>query len=153
MRSATWLISLFLVTMTSLTAGEYAVDVSFNFPEKPPVQVAISYSEVVQLTGVKHPYKVEFWVWGALAKAKLRYTADLVDGRRSITAIDGISNGSAGTWVYFVDGVRSKYHINTQTAPRVRSIRFVFERPHLTDRCSSGMTVECLAPATMHAAL
>jgi hypothetical protein len=129
MRFASWLIPLFLLAVTSLAAGGYVVAVSFEFPERPPVQVAISYSEVVELTGVKHPYKVEFWVRGALAKANLKYQADLVDGRRTITAIDNVRNDATGTWVYFVDGVRSKYHINTQTAPQPRSIRFVFERP------------------------
>jgi hypothetical protein len=128
MRFAVRLIFLSLVIPPSLSAGEYAVAVSFEFPEKPPVQVAISYSEVVQLTGVKHPYKIEFWVRGALAKAELKYTADLVDGRRTITSIDSVRNDSTGAWVYFVDGIRSKYHINTQTAPKVRSIRFVFEK-------------------------
>lgn len=127
MRIVYRLISLFLVTISSLAAAEHTVAVSFEFPGKPPVQVAIGYSEVVQLTGVKHPYKVEFWVRGALAKAGLEYTADDVEGRRTITAIDNISNDSSGAWVYFVDGVRSKYHINTQTAPYVRSIRYVFE--------------------------
>jgi len=128
MRLATWLISMFSLTATSLAAGEYAVAVSFEFPERPPVHVAISYSEVVELTGVKHPYYVEFWVRGALAKSNLKYKTDFIGGQRTITVIDNVRNDATGTWVYFVDGVRSKYHINTQTAPQPRSIRFVFER-------------------------
>ena len=88
----------------------------------------VSLSEVTQLTGDKLPYKVEYWVRGALAKADLKYAVELVEGRRTVTAIDDVRNDSKGTWVYFVDGVRSRYHINTQTAPTVRSIRFVFEK-------------------------
>jgi hypothetical protein len=116
MRSFLWL--LILLSASSLAIAEQTVAVSFELPERAPVRVAVSLSEVMQLTGVKHPYKVEFWVRGALAKAELKYDVELVDGRRSVTAIDGVRNDSTGAWVYFVDGVRSRYHINTQTAPR-----------------------------------
>ena len=113
--------------MSALARAEHTVQVSFEFPGRPAIHVAVGMNEAIELTGVKHPYKVQFWVHGGLAKAKLEFDEDAVEGRRTITAIDGVRNGPEGTWVYFVDNVRSRYHINTQTAPTVRSIRFVFE--------------------------
>jgi hypothetical protein len=128
MRTVQWLVSMVAVATSSLAIAEQSVDVSFEFPARPPVHVSVTLSEVTQLTGDKLPYKVEYWLLGALAKAELKYAMELVDGRRTVTAIDDVRNDSTGTWAYFVDGVRSKYHINTQTAPTVRSIRFVFEK-------------------------
>lgn len=117
-----------LKAVSSLAAKEDAVAVSFEFPDKPPVFVGVTMSEAVQLTGVKQPYAVEFWVLGALSKGELKYTIEHIEGKRTITAVGSARNGPAGTWVYFVDGVRSKDYINTQTAPKVRSIRFAYEK-------------------------
>jgi hypothetical protein len=117
-----------LKTVSSLAAHESAVDISIEFPEKPPLVVRVTMSEVVLLTGVKEPYAVEFWVLGAFSKGELKYSVEHIEGGRTITAIEGVRNGPGGTWVYFVDGMRSKDHINTQTAPKVRSIRYVFEK-------------------------
>ncbi len=75
---------------------------------------------------------IDFWIHGVLAKLKLPYREQVVNrrtGARAIVAIDGIENGAAGRWIYYVDGFRSPYHINTQLLAGVRSIRFVFEKP------------------------
>jgi hypothetical protein len=119
-----------LLAAPSLSVAEQTVQVSFEFPGKAPVHVAVSLTEGRQLTGVKHPYKMEFWIRGSLAKAGMKYEVEMSEGRKTITTIDGVPNDSTGTWVYFVDGVRSRYHINTQTAPMVRNVRFVFEKNH-----------------------
>ena len=117
-----------LETVSSLAATEPAVDVSIELPEKPPRVVRVTKSEVALLTGVKEPYAVEFWVLGAFSKGELKFSVEHIEGERTITAIEGVRNGPAGTWVYFVDGVRSRDHFNIQTAPKVRSIRYVFEK-------------------------
>lgn len=117
-----------LKAVAALAAQEKPVAVSFEVPGKPPLLVEVTMSEVVQLTGVKQPYAVEFWVLGALSKGEMKYTLEHIEGKRTITAIGGVRNGSSGAWVYFVDGVRAKDYINIQDAPEIRSVRFVFEK-------------------------
>jgi hypothetical protein len=104
------------------------VHVLIDFPDRPDLDIAVTYDEVVQLTGVKHPYYVEFWVRGALAKAQLKFEIAKEQGGKAVTSIQDVVNDSASRWVYFVDGYRSKWHIDNQTAPQPRTIRFVYER-------------------------
>ena len=99
----------------------------FEFQDRNPVHVQVSYSEAVRLTGQPLPYKIEFWAQAALDKAGLKYQTAEIEGRRSITSIDGAANSASRRWVYFVNDVRSPFHINTQTAQHVRSIRFKLE--------------------------
>jgi len=116
-----------LVASVRAVAGpDWSVDVAIEFPDRPPMRVSVHYDEAVGLIGEKLPYKIDFWVRAAFAKAKARYTIDENDGKWVISAIDGVENGAAGRWVYFVNGFRSPYHINTQLADGVRSIRFVY---------------------------
>jgi hypothetical protein len=78
-------------------------------------------------THEKLPYTVEFWLKGALAKAGLKYAISREKGNVRITEIAGVREDAHGKWVYYVNGVRSIYHINTQAGHDLRSIRFVFE--------------------------
>jgi hypothetical protein len=117
-----------LPAISPLVAREQAVSVSFEIPGRQPVVVSVTASEVTRLTGVRQPHALEFWVVGALSKGALKYTLEHIEHKRTITAIDGVRNSAAGTWVYLVDGIRSREHINTQDVPKVRSIRFVFEQ-------------------------
>lgn len=41
--------------------------------------------------------------------------------------IAGVREDAHGEWTYYVNGNRSIYHINTQTAQDVHSIRFLFK--------------------------
>lgn len=107
----------------SFAVGE-RVTVIFEFPDRDPVRVDLTYEETVPLVGDKLNYKIEFWVHGALLKAKLASTVSRDDGHVTLTSIGGIANGADGKWVYWVNGIRSPYHINTQLAPGVRTIRF-----------------------------
>ena len=102
------------------------VTVTFEFPDRDPVRVPLTYDETVDLIDDKLNYKVDFWVYGALKKAKLASVADRQDGDVTLTSIGGIANGPAGRWVYYVNGIRSRYHINTQLAVGVRTIRYAF---------------------------
>jgi hypothetical protein len=112
---------------TLVNAAGVPVHVLIDFQDREDLDIAVSYEEVVQLTGVKHPYYVEFWVRGAFAKAKLEFEMAKVAGGKAVTSIQGVANDSASQWVYFVDGYRSRWHINNQTAAQPRSIRFKYE--------------------------
>ncbi len=113
---------------TLARAGELAVTVSVEFPDREPVMIAITYDEVVKLTGDKLPYEVAFWVRGAFAKAGFEYSVEKVARAESVTSIAGLSNEPGSRWVYYVNGIRSPYHINTQSSEDVRTIRFVREQ-------------------------
>jgi hypothetical protein len=121
---------LLLVAAGLARADKFAVSVSVDFPDRDSAKIRVTYDEVVKLTGDKLPYKVEFWVHGAFAKANLKYTVEKVDGQESVTSIAGLSNDSNSRWVYFVNGIRSPYHINTQLGHDVRTIRFAREQTH-----------------------
>lgn len=109
-------------------AESVPVHVLIDFPDREDLDIAVTYEEVVELTGDKHPYKVKFWVNGAFTKAGLKYDIEKAAGNESVRSIQGVANDTAARWVYFVDGIRSPYHINTQTAPQPRTIRFKFEK-------------------------
>ena len=64
---------------------------------------------------------------GKEAKAELKYSTSREGGHARITEIAGVGEGARGEWIYYVNGIRSIYHINTQTAKDVHSIRFVFK--------------------------
>jgi len=118
------------LTLWSLLAGAHVVQplpVKFEFPDRDAVSVAVTYDEVVALTHEKLPYTIEFWLKGALAKAELKYSTSREGGHARITEIAGVGEGARGEWIYYVNGIRSIYHINTQTAKDVHSIRFVFK--------------------------
>jgi hypothetical protein len=102
------------------------VTVTFEFPDRDPVRVPLTYDETVELINDKLNYKIDFWVYGALKKANLASVEDRQDGHVTLTSIGGVANGPAGRWVYYVNGIRSPYHINTQLAIGVRTIRYVF---------------------------
>lgn len=116
-----------LKSASSRAGGERPVAVSFQFPGKAPLVVQVTKSEAVALTGSKEPYAAEFWVLGALSKARLKHTIEHIEGDSELTAIGGIRNGSAGKWIHFIDDVRSDHPLNSRKAPDIRSIRFVFE--------------------------
>ena len=88
----------------------------------------LTYEEAVEELGRKIPYMIEFWVHAALSRLGFEYRDRVVNehGGRAIISVDGLANSSTGHWVYYVNGIRSPYHINTQTSEGVRSIRFAF---------------------------
>ena len=104
-----------------------SVPVTFEFGGRDPVTVSVTYEEVVELIHEKHPYMIQFWVAGALAKAVLKYSIERQQGHNRISEIAGVREDAHGEWVYYVNGIRSIYHINTQSADGLRSIRFVFK--------------------------
>ena len=109
------------------TCAEALVSIVFEFPDRQPVRVNVSIDEAAQLTGQKLPYMIEFLTRAALLKAGLKYEVLETDGQRSITSIDSIPSDTQREWVCFVNGIRSPFHINTQSTENVRSIRFVLE--------------------------
>ena len=118
------------LVLWSALAGAHVVQplpVKFEFPDRDAVSVSVTYDEVVALTHDKLPYTIEFWLAGALAKAGLKYSISREHGHARITEIAGVGEGAHGEWIYYVNGIRSIYHINTQAAEDVHSIRFVFK--------------------------
>jgi hypothetical protein len=111
------------LALPAFALGE-RVTVTFDLPDREPVRVALTYEETVPLVHDKLNYKIDFWVHGALIKAKLANAREIRDGHVTLTSIGGVANGPAGHWVYSVNGIRSPYHINTQLALGVRTIRF-----------------------------
>jgi len=109
--------------LPTFAVGE-RVTVFFEFPDRDPVRVDLTYEETVPLVNDKLNYKINFWVRGALLKAKLASTQETRDGHVTLTSIGGVANGGPGHWVYWVNGLRSPYHINTQLSMGVRTIRF-----------------------------
>ena len=69
-------------------------------------------------------YKVDFWVRDALIKAKLASRRETRDGNVTLTSIGSVGNGPDGHSAYWVNGIRSPYHIKTQLSEDVRTIRF-----------------------------
>jgi hypothetical protein len=111
--------------------SEESVTVSFEFPNGAARQATLTDNEVRQLLGRNFGYMVEWWVNGALAKLGLQFHEKVVNaktGAMAIVAIEGAANSKDGVWTYYVNGYRSKYHINTQLREGVKSIRFVYEK-------------------------
>jgi len=114
----------------ALAVAQHAVPivpVKFEFPDREAVSVSVTYEEVVALTHEKLAYTIEFWLKGALAKAGLNYSIKREPGNTRVTEIAGVREDAHGEWIYYVNGIRSIYHINTQTTQGLRSIRFVFK--------------------------
>jgi hypothetical protein len=110
--------------------GEESVTISFEFPNGAR-QTTLTDNEVRQLLGRNFGYMVEWWVHGALAKLGLQFQEELVNaktGAMAIVAIEGVRNSKDAVWVYYVNGYRSKYHINTQLREGVKTIRFVYKK-------------------------
>ena len=122
---------LFILVVMSLgaiaSAGSTPVHVLIDFPDREDLDIVVAYEEVAELTGVKHPYMVKFWVLGAFAKAKVKYEIQKIDGEESVSSIQGLANDIGASWVYYVNGIRSPFHINTHSVPQTRVILFKYE--------------------------
>ena len=72
-------------------------------------------------------YKIDFWIYGALQVLEIPFKTKTVKGGTTIEQIGEAANGEKGKWVYYVNGIRSRYHINTQLDLEVDTIKFVYE--------------------------
>jgi hypothetical protein len=81
-------------------------------------------SKDIRITG----YKIDFWIYGALQKLSISFKQEINNGKVTITKIGEITNSEEGKWVYYVNGKKSSYNINTQTDEGVKTIKFVFEK-------------------------
>ena len=117
--------------MSPATATDASVVVSFVFPGGVTRSAELTDNEVRGLLRENIGYMVEWWVRGALAKLQLRHVISVVDPRSkamAVTSVDGVANGPTGQWVLYVDGIRSRYHINTQVRQHERQIKLVYEQ-------------------------
>ncbi len=110
--------------------------VSFEFPDGTTNAITLTYNSVLDAFQ-KRPlpkgvslavYKIDFWVYGALQSLDLPFETKTVRGQTAIVRISKTANGSGGEWIYYVNGIRSPYHINTQLDAEVKKIRFVFKK-------------------------
>ena len=107
------------------------VVVSFVFPGGVTKSTELTDNEVRSLLHANIGYMVEWWVRGALAKLQLPHTISVVDATSkavAVTLVDGVANGPTGRWVLYVDGIRSRYHINTQVRQHERQVKLVYEQ-------------------------
>jgi hypothetical protein len=119
---------LVLMSLAPIAAAKgVPVHVIIDFADREDLDIAVTYEEAYELTGVKQPYDIEFWVIGAFAKAKLDFKIEKDKRGKVVTSIQGVANDSTSQLVYFVNGFRSKWHIDNQSEPRPRTIRFKYE--------------------------
>jgi len=112
-------------------ATDTPVVVSFVFPGGVTRSTELTESEVRDLLHANFGYMVEWWVRGALAKLQLPHVISVVDPTSramAVTSVDGVANGISGQWVLYVDGIRSRYYINTQVRQHERQVKLVYER-------------------------
>ena len=117
--------------MPLATATDAPVVVSFVFPGGVTRSTQLTDNEVRDLLHANFGYMVEWWVRGALAKLQLPHVISVVDPTSkamAVTSVDGLANGRTGHWVLYVDGVRSRYHINTQVRQHERQVKLVYEQ-------------------------
>jgi len=135
MRSVTilLLVVVFLASgaLSAATPADRPVAVSFVFPNGVTRSTELTEAEVRSLLHENFGYMIEWWVRGALVKLSLPHVITVVDQQskaKAVTSINGIANGSSGRWVLYVDGIRSRYDINTQVRQNEQQIRLVYEQ-------------------------
>ena len=119
------------VDLPGAATSEPVVVVSFVFPGGATKSTELTNSEVRDLLHENFGYMIEWWVRGALAKLDLPHVITVVERKsnaRAVTSIAGVANGATGRWVLYVDGVRSRYHINTQIRQHEKRVRLVYEQ-------------------------
>lgn len=112
------------------------VKVSFVFPDGALREITLTYKDCADIFKQrplpKHIpveyYKIDWWIYAALQSLDIDFEIQSKNKRTSIIRIDKYENDTNGKWVYFVNGTRSRYHINTQLDEDVKIIKFVFEK-------------------------
>jgi hypothetical protein len=116
--------------------SETNVTVSFEFPAGTTNAITLTYNSALDAFR-KRPlpkdvsptyYKIDFWIYAALRSLDLRFETKTVRGETTIVRISETASGPDGEWIYYVDGIRSRYHINTQLDAEVKKIRFLFKK-------------------------
>lgn len=124
--------------------SETNVTVSFEFPDRTTNAITLTYISALD-TFQKRPlpkgvsptyYKIDFWIYAALQSLDLPFETKSVRGETTIVRVSKTANGSDGEWIYYVNGIRSRYHINTQLDAEVKKIRFVFKKKMSNERTS-----------------
>jgi hypothetical protein len=135
-------IAVIIVALCSISFADHPqstegpVTVSFHFPDGSAKEVTLTYKECSDIFVQKplpkfipvESYKVDWWIFAALQKLDLQFEIETVKKRTSITRIGEYKNDEKVKWIYYVNGVRSRYHINTQLDEDVKTIKFDFEK-------------------------
>jgi hypothetical protein len=116
------------------------VSIRFEFPGRVAKETKFDMFRCGEILGKKpltkdvwvDNYKIDWWVFAALQDLGLSFKAKTVEknyGLRETTIlrIGEYESGAKGEWMYYVNGIRSRYHISTQTDENLKSIRFVYE--------------------------
>ena len=118
-----------LLAATGARADGHSMSISIVFPDGRELRATLDHPEVVQLTGQKPIYMLDFWAYAALKKLSLPYETHSVESPPgvAITSIDGLANGEHEHWVYFANGIRSPYRLNTQLFEGIERLELRFE--------------------------
>jgi hypothetical protein len=122
--------------------SETNVTVSFEFPDGTTNAITLTYNSALDAFR-KRPlprevsptvYKIDFWIYAALQSLDLHFETKTVRGQAMIVRISQTASGPDGEWIYYVNGIRSPYHINTQLDDAVKKIRFTFKKKRSNER-------------------
>ncbi|MHC1727298.1 MAG: hypothetical protein AB9866_15045 [Syntrophobacteraceae bacterium] len=77
-------------------------------------------------------YKIDWWVFAALQDLNLPFKAETTGKtggpwKTTILQIGEYPSGPQGTWIYYINGIKSPYHISTQEDSGLMSIKFVYK--------------------------
>ncbi|NLB55458.1 MAG: hypothetical protein GX811_06795 [Lentisphaerae bacterium] len=119
---------------------EKNVNVTFLFPDSTNKSVALTKDDVNQALKEKplpkdlhiDTYKIDWWIFGALQKLDIPFKAKTEgktgNWKTTIIKIGDLSNGADGEWIFYVNGIRSKYYVSTQLDSEVKSIKFEYKK-------------------------
>jgi hypothetical protein len=77
-------------------------------------------------------YKIDWWVFAALQDLGIPFKTKTIGNtgglwKTTILQIGEHRSGPKGEWIYYVNGIRSRYNISAQTDESLKSIKFVYE--------------------------
>jgi hypothetical protein len=118
----------------------HPINVRFEFPGGVVKETDLSARRCDEILGKKplpkdvwvDSYKIDWWFFAALQDLDLPFKTKTIGKtggpwETTILQIGDYESGLKGKWVYYVNGIRSRYHISTQTDEDLKSIRFVYE--------------------------
>lgn len=110
-------------------ATGHSMVVSIAFPDGRSYQTTLEESEVAEINGSNVNYMLLSWARAALSRLGLSHETDSGESPSGIAiiSIDGVGNDEEGAWVYFANGFRSPYSLDTQLFEGVERLEFRFE--------------------------
>ena len=120
--------------------SEKNITISFIFPDGTNKSVSLTYTDVNSILREKplpkdlyvDTYKIDWWIFGALQKLDIPFNVN-TEGqvgkwKTTIVKIGKLSSGPDGEWIYYINGIRSQYHISAQIDSGVKTIKFEYKK-------------------------